>query len=175
MALTYEKIATTTLGSNQGTITFSSIPQTYTDLRIVIKGGIADGGFFIGFRVGNGSVNTGTIYSNTVIRQDGGIYAGRYSGKTLGAFYEQGNNNSLTHTVVCDFLNYSNTTTFKSYVSKSGSAQSGNVCAIAGLVQTTSAINIIEIAESGMGSTGFFNYGNMLAGSTFTLYGILKA
>ena len=172
MSSTYEKIATTTLASNQGTVTFSSIPQTYTDLRVVIRGGIVDGGFFIGFRVGNGSVNTGTIYSNTVIREETGVYTGRYSGKTLGAFYEQGNNNSLTHTVVADFLNYSNTTTFKSYLTKNGSAASGFVGAIAGLVQTTSAINIIEIAECGMGGTGFFNYGNMLSGSTFTLYGI---
>ncbi len=171
MSLTYEKIATTTLASNQGTVTFSSIPQTYTDLRVVIRGGIVDGGFFIGFRVGNGSVNTGTIYSNTVIREDTGVYTGRYSGKTLGAFYEQGNNNSLTHTVVADFLNYSNTTTFKSYLTTNGNG-SGFVGAIAGLVQTTSAINIIEIAECGMGGTGFFNYGNMLSGSTFTLYGI---
>jgi hypothetical protein len=31
---TYEKIATTTLSSNQGTVTFSSIPATYTHLQI---------------------------------------------------------------------------------------------------------------------------------------------
>jgi hypothetical protein len=172
MTVTYEKIATTTLSSNQGTVTFSSIPQTYTDLRVIIRGGIVDNGFFIGFRVGNGSVNTSTIYSNTVIREETGVLSGRYSGKTLGAFYEQGNNNSVTHTVIADFMNYSNTTTYKSYLTRNGSAASGFVGAIAGLVQTTSAINIIEIAECGMGSTGFFNYGNMLSGSTFTLYGI---
>jgi len=53
MAGTYEKIATTTLSSNQGTVTFSSIPQTYTDLRVIIKGGIVDGGFFIGIFIPN--------------------------------------------------------------------------------------------------------------------------
>ncbi len=172
MTVTYEKIATTTLSSNQGTVTFSSIPQTYTDLRVVIRGGIVDGGFFIGFRVGNGSVNTGAIYSNTVIREETGVLSGRYTNKTLGAFYEQGNNNSLTHLVIADFFNYSNTTTNKTYLTRNGSNTSGFVGAIAGLVQTTSAINIIEIAECGMGGSGFFNYGNMLSGTTFTLYGI---
>jgi len=37
MATTYDKIATTTL-SSAGTITFSSIPATYTDLRFVLVG-----------------------------------------------------------------------------------------------------------------------------------------
>jgi hypothetical protein len=36
MATTYEKIATTTLGTAAATFTFSSIPATYTDLRLVV-------------------------------------------------------------------------------------------------------------------------------------------
>lgn len=35
MALTYEPIASTTLASGANTITFNSIPQTYTDLKLV--------------------------------------------------------------------------------------------------------------------------------------------
>jgi hypothetical protein len=38
MALTYEPISTTTLGTATATISFSSIPQTYTDLRVVFSG-----------------------------------------------------------------------------------------------------------------------------------------
>jgi hypothetical protein len=42
---TYEPIATTTLGSATNTITFNSIPSTYTDLRIVVSvKSSADGG-----------------------------------------------------------------------------------------------------------------------------------
>ena len=170
MALTYEKIATTTLTSNQGTVTFSSIPQTYTDLRVIIKGGIVDGGFFIGFRVGNGSVDTGTNYSDTLIKEESVVSSNRYTGKTLGRFYDQGNNNDLNHTVTADFMNYSNTTTYKTYLSRNGNASSGYVGSIVGLWRSTSAINIIEISECGMGGSGFFNYGNMLSGTTFTLY-----
>ena len=36
MPATYEPIATTTLGSAATNITFSSIPATYTDLRLVL-------------------------------------------------------------------------------------------------------------------------------------------
>jgi hypothetical protein len=38
MPITYEPIATTTLGSSNANITFSSIPATYTDLRFVVTG-----------------------------------------------------------------------------------------------------------------------------------------
>jgi hypothetical protein len=172
---TYEKIATTTLSSNQGTVTFSSIPQTYTDLRVIIKGGIADGGFFIGFRAGNGSVATGTIYSNQIIKEETGALGSRYTGKTLGQFYDQGGNNDISYTMIADFNDYSNTTTNKGWLSRAGSPASGFVSAIVGKIGSTAAINIIEIAECGMGGTGFFNYGNMLSGTTITLYGIKAA
>jgi hypothetical protein len=38
MTATYDSIATTTLGSTTTNITFSSIPGTYTDLRVVVVG-----------------------------------------------------------------------------------------------------------------------------------------
>jgi hypothetical protein len=38
MPLTYEPIATTTLVSTSTSILFSSIPNTYTDLRVVVRG-----------------------------------------------------------------------------------------------------------------------------------------
>lgn len=59
---TYEKIASTTLSSNATTITFSSIPQTYTDLilKFNIRTDIAGGGAYnVSIRI-NG--NSGTNY-----------------------------------------------------------------------------------------------------------------
>ena len=38
MPVTYESIASTTLGSTQSTISFSNIPQTYNDLVVVLHG-----------------------------------------------------------------------------------------------------------------------------------------
>ena len=44
MATTYEPIATTTLGSGASSITLSSIPGTYTDLKFILKGSVTSGG-----------------------------------------------------------------------------------------------------------------------------------
>ena len=38
MAITYEPIATNTLGSAAASVTFSSISGTYTDLVVVVSG-----------------------------------------------------------------------------------------------------------------------------------------
>ncbi len=67
MPTTYEPIATTTLGSAAATITFSTIPATYTDLRVVWVGTVtvADSA---GMRFNSDS---GTNYSRTVLQGDG--------------------------------------------------------------------------------------------------------
>lgn len=175
MAITYEPIATTTLGSNGGPVTFSSISQSYTDLRLVIQCGIVDNGFLIGVRVGNGSVDTGTNYSWTYMEGNGSsAYSARKSNMSLGALSNGLPNNTLNNIMTIDFQDYSNTTTNKTWISRAGNGASAST-AVVNLWRSTSAINIISIAESGDGGSGSFNYGNMLANSIFTLYGIKEA
>ena len=57
MAITYEPIATTTLGSAAASVTFSSISGSYTDLVLIVVPK-ATTGDYIRCRVGNGSVDT---------------------------------------------------------------------------------------------------------------------
>ena len=171
MTATYEKIATTTLGSNQGTVTFSSISQAYTDLRLVVKGGFVDSGFLLGVRVGNGSADSGANYSYTTIRGEGSVASSiRKSNFVFGALCQQSVNNTNS-VFTADFMNYSNTTTYKTWISRYGNAGEGTD-AIVSLYRSTVAIDTIAIAECGDGGSGTFNYGNMLSGTTFTLYGI---
>lgn len=171
---TYIPISTYTLASNQGTLTFSSIPQTYTDLRLVISGGFVDDGFIFGIRVGNGSVDSGGNYSFTWMRaKTTTATSGRYSNMTLGAACEEGKNN-LYNLCTVDFMNYSNTSTYKTWITRKSAAEN-TVDSTVNLWRSTSAINTIAIAESGLGGSGSFNYGNMLSGTTFTLYGIAAA
>ncbi len=70
MPATYEPIATTTLSSAASTITFSSIPATYTDLRIVLVGSTTTSttGAFVGLYPNS---DTASNYSRTQLLGDG--------------------------------------------------------------------------------------------------------
>jgi hypothetical protein len=70
MATTYNKIASTTLGSASATITFNSIPATYTDLRIVVVG-TASGNANVELTFNGDNSGAGTNYSRTALGADG--------------------------------------------------------------------------------------------------------
>jgi len=164
-AQTYVPIATTTLGSNAASYTFNSIPQTYTDLVLVSNLGTATSGAFT-IRVGNGSVDTGSNYSRTNMYGDGS--ASHSFNETNQTYTNTGN--STTSIILQDisyFMNYSNTTTYKSYLNVNGNSSAGTTQANAYLWRSTAAINTIQV----FCANGY----NLLAGSTFTLYGILAA
>ena len=64
ISTTYVPIESKTLGSAANNITFTSIPQTYTDLVLVFNGDLTSiTGCSV--RVGNGSIDTGNNYSLT--------------------------------------------------------------------------------------------------------------
>ena len=64
MPATYEKIATTTLGSATATITFDSIAASWTDLRLVVVGTQTTSGADVKLTFNN---DTATNYSSTCI------------------------------------------------------------------------------------------------------------
>ena len=173
MPITYEPIATTTLASAAANVEFSSISGTYTDLILVANyaGSSNDVGFSL--RVGNSSLDTGSNYSRTALNGDGGTAQSlRESSQTaIGLAYNYGNSTTIDkpNFQIINFMNYSNTTTNKSILIRSRGTRDNNdaeTTAIIGLHRSTSAINIIRIFPAS---------GNVLAGSTFTLYGIKAA
>ena len=163
MALTYEPIATTTLGSATATVTFSSISSTYTDLILICYGGI--GGNEFGFQV-NG--DTGTNYSYTTLAGNGTAASStrntNYNGIGLGGL------SSSSAPAIVSIQNYSNTTTNKTILVRGEQTRSGvsSVIANVGLWRNTNAITSIVIKDIA-GSN------NISSGSTFTLYGIKSA
>jgi hypothetical protein len=159
---TYSPIASITLGSAQSSVTFSGIPQTYTDLVLVISGkrdsGTADD-FLIRF---NG--DTGSNYSRTFLAGDGSsASSGRSTSVTsLPMLYMDSTNWTATTFMV---FNYSNTTTHKTAMNRTnlpGVVTSTNV----GLWRSTSAITSISFTAPS---------NNIASGSTFTLYGVKAA
>lgn len=167
---TYEPIETYTVsGSSTTQVIFGTggtVPQTYTDLIIVANMKNNTGANYnLQMQVGNGTVDT-TNYSSTYL---GGSGSGSgYSGRdtALGGFRCGLTSNSTNTPVIIQLQNYSNTTTFKTALSR-GSDAGGNVIAVTGTWRSTSAINIIRLYNE---SSAVFG-----AGSTFTLYGIANA
>ena len=168
MPATYEPIATQTLGSASASITFSSIPSTYTDLVIVIGSlGMNSAGSAGRMRF-NG--DTGSNYSNTTIwgngtaagsNRESSVTSMRIYGVQTGPAANLNNDN-----VILQIQNYSNTTTYKTALIRDNLTT--ETAAIVGLWRSTAAINSINIISYNL--SDLFN-----AGSTFTLYGIKAA
>lgn len=159
MPSTYDPIATSTVsGSSTSTISFSSIPSTYTDLVVMSNGGLASGG---GYAVRfNG--DTSSIYSRTFLFGNGSS-AG--SGRSTSTYPLYVTSDGANQTSIWNIMNYSNTTTFKTMLTR-GNGASENTIAFACLWRSTSAINQVEIICPGT---------NFTSGFTATLYGIKAA
>jgi hypothetical protein len=158
---TYTNIATTTLGTASTTVSFSSIPSTYTDLILVsnILGGDAT-------RLWSFNGDTGSNYSYTFMRGDGSAAtSGRdTAAKMFMAFCDSVNPTQPT-VAIANFQNYSNTTTFKTVIMR-GSAVGKWVSASVGLWRNTAAISSFTIISDS---------DTFKVGSTFTLYGVTNA
>lgn len=154
---TYALIEAKTLGSATSTITFSSIPNTYTDLVLVFNG--AASSYVNTYLQING--DSSALYSETRLYGNGSTAtSARYSNQTYSFVGDVHTNqsNGILH-----FMDYANTTTFKSFLSRDN-APSGGLGAWAGLYRSTSAISSILFGAT---SGATFN-----TGSTFKLYGI---
>lgn len=163
MAKTYTPIATQTLTSSTGTVTFSSIPATYTDLVFVLNIKSTDAGIDTDV-TGTFNSDTGSNYSWTRIYGDG-TTAGAQRTSSQSAMRignQSGTGSSAYSPMILNIMNYSNTTTYKTMIGRPNNP-ARIVDAYVNLWRSTAAI-----------STVTFN-STFAAGSTFTLYGILKA
>lgn len=163
---TYVALSTQTLGSPAASVTFSSIPQGYTDLVLMMNAGSSTTGTNFDIRVGNGSVDTGTNYSRTYMYGNGSsANSSRNSNLSFWAMPDM-QTNTVQNTSTVHIMNYSNTTTYKTALTRAGTASSATY-AVVSLWRSTSAIDTVQIYPE--------NASNFVTGSTFTIYGILKA
>lgn len=162
MPVTYDKIATNTLGTTANTVTFSSIPATYTDLVLVINAQCQTSsgqGLYLQY-----NSDTATNYSSTVMYGNGtSAISSRTSSQAKAGI---GNIDTSNYgTTIVNIQNYSNATTYKTGISRSN-APANYVLSYVSLWRSTAAINALTILLD----TAPFN-----SGSTFTLYGIKAA
>ena len=157
----YEVISTQTLASAVTTVTFSSIPQTYTDLVLVLLVGVSTAGNAMKLEL-NG--DTAANYSTIYLAGNGtsAISSRTTSNTTMRLFHETGSNTAITNMATVNFLNYSNSTTYKTMLSR---------CSNTGGTEEE-----VNLWRSGAGITSINCYWGsgytFPVGSTFTLYGI---
>jgi hypothetical protein len=163
MPSTHIPIATVT-ATGSDAVNFTSIPSTYTDLILVCNLKAANSAD-VSVRVNN---DTGSNYSRIWLTGTGSsASSGRNT--TLTYFQPEANGyvtNTMSQNMIIQFMNYSNTTVNKTFLSRSNNWEVG-VDAIVGMWRNTAAINRIDIAP--VGATYFS------AGSTLSLYGIASA
>ena len=154
-------IATTTLGSAAGDITFSSISSAYTDLRVVLVNKGATGGCRLQF-----NSDTGSNYSTTNLSGDGtNVASARTINNDRISLDYWGMSATIPSIYTVDIFSYAGST----YKTVLGTAAedyngSGSTSARVGLWRSTSAITTIKLFTL---ATAF------QAGTTATLYGIL--
>jgi hypothetical protein len=151
---------------------FANVPQIYQDLFIVVYGrstsSAATSPLYLQFATGNGSLDTGSNYSTTLLSGDGSAASStRQTSQTLiqaGTITAATSTSGIFASASIQILNYSNSSTFKTTLSRfandlNGSGTTGlNV----GLWRNTGAITSISVQING----------NYESGTTVTLYGI---
>jgi hypothetical protein len=147
MPSTYTPIAVyTTANATTNSLTFNSIPSTYTDLVLVASVlGATNSGWTATVRFNGDSANTSSFQ-----------FAGAVGGLST--------TNPITG--ICSIQNYANTTTYKTAIGRDNDS-SGAVATVA-LWRNTAAINSITVFLS---NASYYFANN----SVFTLYGIKAA
>lgn len=168
MAITYEPIATTTLSSSSSLITFTSIPQTYTDLQVVFNGKApsASSGFSMYFN------NDNTLnYSGNMIAGLGTSVSSATYSTSAGGYAIYGNNwtsldATYPGTCIFDIFSYTNAKRKSCLIKYSNDLNgSGSIEISSGMWLSTAAINRIDLLA------GF----SFASGTTATIYGIKAA
>ncbi len=160
-ANTYTQIASTTLGSNSATVTFSSIPLTYTDLILIVAG--KDVTSYAGAQLQfNG--DTGNNYSQTILYGDGAaaqsIRGSNVAQMNIGLASNTGMPNNIFQ-----IMNYANSTTYKTALGR-GNVTDQTLRIGVGLWRNTAAITSVTALVAG---------DQWATGATFSLYGITAA
>lgn len=163
----FEAIASTTLGST-GTVTFSSIPDTYKHLQLRVYAR-ASGGFLatnLQMRLNNDS-NTNyaehrLIGDSSVVSATSGVAstiftAGRISGSTA--------TSNIFGCSIIDILDYASTNKYKTVRAIGGNDRngSGEIVFCSNLWLSTSAVTQLDVVTS------------CISGSVFSLYGLRGA
>jgi hypothetical protein len=150
---TYTALATTTLSGGETEVTFSSIPNTFRDVVLVIAGSSSTASGLTA-KINGSTADMQTVYMYADGSNDASGAAGNVS--VIGQI-DSGGGVSTTH-----FLDYSATNKHKTFLTR-GSRAGGIVIAYANRWGQTAAINSIAMTMQA---------GSLNSGTVISLYGI---
>lgn len=161
---TYVALATQTVASATASVTFSSISGAYTDLVIVYSATTSSGANDINIRFNS---DTGSNYSTTALWGNGTSAGSSRQTSVTSAYvdYYGAPGTSEAGINIISIQNYSNATTYKTFLARAGRAGQG-VDATVGLWRSTAAITSVTL---------LLTSNTISVGSTFSLYGIAAA
>lgn len=152
---TYDLIGSSVLTSTQATVTFSSIPQTYRDLILVLTSP-ANSQFWM--RI-NG--DTGTNYSHVRVRTDASTGNSGTATETVAEFMQSYNGHGV---VTVDIIDYSATDKHKTILARGGSSST-----------EVSRQSIRWANTSAITELSFINTpGTLISGAAIYLYGVVS-
>ena len=167
MPATYEPIATYTVASTDSTITFSSIPQTYTDLRFILNGvSSTNNTQWIRF-----NSNSTSIYGHRYVYYNGSTAptSGSAQSQTFTPIASGVTGASATYPTISiiDIFNYTSGYN-KSFMCRQSwtNDTAAELSTTTAIFQSTSAITSINLGRT----AGTWN-----AGTIATIYGIKRA
>ncbi len=174
MANTHKLIEAKTLTATAASVTFTAIPQTYTDLKLLVSARDDRAGqpnTNLSLQVGyNGTINAGSIYSEKGLFGSGSVAASSSSATTY-LYLGMANGPTATASTFGNTEIYIPNYTSANYKSVSADGVSENNAATAyavlnaGLISTSNPITDIKISAD-------YGTGNYQIYSTFYLYGI---
>jgi hypothetical protein len=162
---TYVPLATTTLGSATNIISFTSIPSSYTDLRVVLTGkDTTSAGTLQGYFNNDAASNYSyvSLYSSIV-----GPYTDNNTSAGPSIDNEYGLQSAYSNCLIWDIFSYANSSTYKSsLLTNATEINAGNT--VAGMLsraftwRSTAAITSVYLKAPN----------NFAIGTTATLWGI---
>jgi hypothetical protein len=167
-ASSFESIATATGTGSSGTITFSSIPSTYSHLQLRILGRADNAA---ATNVARLTINndTGANYAEHVLTGEGttATATGTASTSNIPRIYTVAASTAanIMSTGIIDIIDYASTSKYKTVRIVTGDDRNGTgrIALSSGLWQNTAAVNRVDVLTNG---------GNWTTATTIALYGI---
>lgn len=162
----YESISTVSVGSGgQATISFSSIPSTYSHLQLRYLTQDTSGGYFVRLQF-NGDSATSSYTSHNIDANGSAVSSGASVTNNAGTLNPRNTTSGSIFTVgIVDILDYTNTNKYKVTRGLGGSDTNGG-----GILDFTSGVWMNTAAITSI--TASMVVGNFSQYSHFALYGI---